>query len=293
MRVRLLLASFPARSTTACGLAAVPLQSIHHRRQPRHAFGDEARLCSEDVASLQTFDVPVPFIQRPHLVFVDRERRTRLLMLRIFQRDHQAAAAFRQARIQFGGIATTHLRRQRDQRSAIEHAGAIGQQGRIERERIATDEFDVARDMMHAVARFAALRHQAVPGEESVDGHLRQLDAEHAISLRGQPCHVERLAGQGNEDPAPRGQRQRGPVLPQQRRHFILVEADLAFAPALFPEVSAHRTRSLRRPRRGARSRDVRRGDIYHRHVAHPPSANPAATTRRDCRAHRHIRQDP
>ena len=47
-------------------------------------------------------------------------------------------------------------------------------------------------------------RHQPVLGEELLDRQRRQFHAQHRGALRGEPDHVQRLAGQRHEDPAAR-----------------------------------------------------------------------------------------
>ena len=76
--------------------------------------------------------------------------------------------------------------------------------------------------------------------EELFDRQLRQLDAEDAMTLRGQPRHVIRLAGKGYEHACVGGQVEPGPVLEQQGRGGVLVEADLIVLPALVSEVGVH-----------------------------------------------------
>jgi len=76
------------------------------------------------------------------------------------------------------------------------------------------------------------------------DRDRRQLDAEHAMALRGEPRHVQRLAGQWHEHARTTRKCQRRPVLFQQRQDAVVVEADALFAPAVEPEFRFHRASS-------------------------------------------------
>ena len=64
--------------------------------------------------------------------------------------------------------------------------------------------------------------------EELLDRDPGQFDAEHAISPRGQPQHVQRLARERNEDPARPPGRMPASQYFEQWRHAVLVEADAA-----------------------------------------------------------------
>src|SRR5690606_23245134 len=78
--------------------------------------------------------------------------------------------------------------------------------------------------------------------EELGDRDRRQLHAQHAMPLRGQPRHVQALAAQRHEHPAARRQPQQRPVLFEQRQHLFLVETGAAFLPAPVPEGGVHQS---------------------------------------------------
>src|SRR3546814_7733736 len=71
--------------------------------------------------------------------------------------------------------------------------------------------------------------------------------AQHAVAVRRQPRHVQRLPRQRHEHPAARLHAQRRPVLEQQRRRLVLVEAGTAFAPSLRSEGHTSELKSLMR----------------------------------------------
>ena len=156
-----------AASDVASGRRRCAVRSRLRRRSPvarRGCRGARARRSSS------------PAVQGVHFVLGHRERWALLLVLRIFQRDQQAAAAAWQLRIQTRRVALAQRRRQRDQRGAVVDARAVGQDRAIERERIAAEQFDVAGAVVRAVAGFADGRHQSVLGEELLDRKLGQLN---------------------------------------------------------------------------------------------------------------------
>ena len=168
-------------------------------------------------------DVPVAFVQGAHLVLVDGERRAFLLVLRIFQRDHQAAAAARQARIQLARHSAVRMSGgKRDQRGAVEtrrrNRRARRHRARRRRRRISSIG---AGDVMHAVTAIRGCR---------ASGRARRRTASTAICDSSTPSTrwpraashgmSSVLPASGTNTRLPRGQRQRSPILPQQRRHF-------------------------------------------------------------------------
>src|SRR5690606_22162896 len=102
------------------------------------------------------------------------------------------------------------------------------------------DDLDSAGLEVRAVAGLALIGLELVLVEELLHGQWREFDAEHAVALRGQPRHVQRLAGQWHKYSGAGCQAERRPVLEQQRKRLVVVEADAAFLPALVPEFWLH-----------------------------------------------------
>ena len=195
------------------------------------ALGDEARLRGEDVAPLEQFDVPVAVVQAMHFVGVDREWRPLLFSRRIVQRHQQAATTGRQPRVQLVHVALAHRRWQRDQCGAIvdASAGATAPAHRARTRRRRGFRWPLRR---RGVRR--PFRRLSATGGSPTKNCSTAIGDSSTPSTRyprgGQPQHVQRLAGKRNEHPAPAGTADRVPVLFEQWRHAVLVEADAAFA---------------------------------------------------------------
>lgn len=119
-----------------------------------------------------------------------------LLVLRIFQRDQQAAGARRQPGVQRVGIAAAQLRRQRDQRGAAVDMVAVGERAGLDLEHIGFEDVDGTRAMQPSGRCVDRVIAHALFGEERRDAFRRDLDAQHLVSLRGEPGHVECLAAE-------------------------------------------------------------------------------------------------
>ncbi|MNT47668.1 hypothetical protein D3C72_1844020 [compost metagenome] len=76
--------------------------------------------------------------------------------------------------------------------------------------------------------------------EECLHRPPRQLYAQHAVPLPGQPGQVQALAAQRHQHAAARRQAKRWPILLQIGVHLRLVKADLVVGPPLLPERWLH-----------------------------------------------------
>src|SRR5690606_2322333 len=84
------------------------------------------------------------------LGFFHGKRWPGLLRLRIFERDQQAATAWRQVPPSGLRISGAHVRRQRDQRAAVVDTGAVRKQTRGNGEGVAGDQFPGAAAVVRA-----------------------------------------------------------------------------------------------------------------------------------------------
>jgi len=175
-----------------------------------------------------------------HFTVHDRERRPRHFFLRVVQRDQQTLIGGRQIAVDVAHVVRAHGVGQRHQRGAVIAADAMRQKLRIQLEDVAADDLDAARHIVLAIDGHVRERLEFVFFEELFDRELRQLDAQHRVSLRRDPHHVQRLAAKRHQHPAVLGHAQRRPVLLQQRRDPRLMKMRAPFAPALQPEFRVH-----------------------------------------------------
>src|SRR5688572_7008148 len=89
----------PTEAEASCPARLLPVETVDHRLQLRHALGGESGLLLEDVAPLEHVDVPVVAEHLAHFRLGHAEGRPLFFVGRVFQGDQQRAAELRQFRV--------------------------------------------------------------------------------------------------------------------------------------------------------------------------------------------------
>src|SRR6185312_3586188 len=201
----------------------------------------------QDVAMLQLFDVPLLVEQTVYLGAGHAEGWALHFVLGIVKRDEQTGAARRQLQVHVDGEPFAHPCGHCDQRSAVVEGLALRDHLGVDFKHVAVDDFDLTAGrvgdvVVRAFGGAAGPRVQLVLGEEGLDRDRRHVDTEHPHALLRQPQHVQRLAAQRHQHARAARHVQRGPVLHQQRHHFLAMPAGAPVAPAFQPVLGFHRS---------------------------------------------------
>ncbi|KJU80065.1 hypothetical protein N619_06075 [Ectopseudomonas oleovorans] len=175
-----------------------------------------------------------------HLGVFDREWRAIHPLLVVHQGHQQALAGLRQNRLQVGGVALAHFRRQGDQRSAVIESPALGNLVTAQGEKVAAQNPQRARLVDPECPVLRHLRLYIALSEEILHRALGQLHTDHGMPLLHQPDQVETLATQRHQHRRTFRQPERGPVTTQVAVDLFLMKTDLIARPALLPECRVH-----------------------------------------------------
>src|SRR6202453_3186270 len=215
---------------------------IAHLGQCGDAEGSEPGLVRQDVLPCNFPDLEMARVELLYLVAGNGEWRTRHLRLAIFECDQQHRRSRVGERGNMAGIGRAQLRRPRYERGAIVHSGDLAEERWRQLEKIPAEQLHVLGFVDVEVALHPPPGRDAVLHAESLESRRGQLDAGDEVSLIAQPEQIEALAAQGHENPASRFEIQQGPMTREAPIDGGLVEADLAVAPTVLPELRFHRS---------------------------------------------------